>query len=101
VSPGHKVARAWRVRGPDEKLAVGTNCLKAMMLDHNGPSGHEAYDERGERRASDVNDVGFSNEAAKLDEVRLPDRAEWKSMIVVMPCRSLSDEGDFELRCPS
>jgi hypothetical protein len=97
----HEVAGARHARGLDQKLTIGANGLKSVVFDDEGLARRKAKDEGCHRRASDVDNIGIPNQVPELNEARLPDRAEWKRSVVVIPRRSLRDEGDFELRRPT
>jgi hypothetical protein len=92
----HKMTGTWRARGLDEELPVGTNRLKAVMLNDQPSAGKAAQDERNESGTSHMQDIGLSNEPPKLKEARLTDYRKGKFTIVRASSRSLCDQGDFE-----
>jgi hypothetical protein len=98
MAAGHEVAGAGHAGRLDEKLAVGANGLKAVMLDNERLSRHEAQNERRERRASGMDDVRLTNELPDLNEAWMANRKEWICAVVEIPGRSLRDKGNFELR---
>ncbi len=100
MATGHEVAGARRAGRLYEKLAVGTNGLKAVMLDYERFSRQKAKEERRERRPGDVNDICFSNELPELDEARLANRLKWICAVVEIPRWSLRHQRDFELPRP-
>jgi hypothetical protein len=97
MAAGHEVAGARHTGRLNEKLAVGANRLKTVMFDDKGFPPQEAKDERRERRAGNVNDIGFSKELPEWKEAWLANHAEWICAVVEIPRRSLRHQRNFEL----
>jgi hypothetical protein len=70
------------------------------MLHNEGLACQQAKDKGRQRRAGDVNDIGFSNELPELDEAWLANRAEWIYAVVVIPRWSSRHQRNFELQRP-
>ena len=82
-------------------MAIGANGLKSVVLDNKGLACHQAKNEGCQCRAGDVDNIGIPNQVPELNEVRLPNRPEWKCRVVIISRRSLRDEGNLELLRPT
>jgi len=91
------VARARLAGWLDEKLTVGANCLKSVMLDDEWLACCQAQNHGSERGPCNVDDFGFLNESPKPHEAWLADDAKWKGTVLGVPNWSLRDERDFKL----
>jgi hypothetical protein len=95
----HEVAWAWRTRGLNQKLTVGTNRLKAMVLDDYRFVLKQAQEQGCECGTCDMHDIGAPDEPPKGNKTRSARHAKPERGIVEIARRSLCYEGDFELRC--
>src|SRR5215467_2711007 len=80
-----------------EQQAVGANGLVAVVLDEERLAREARQEERSERGAGDMDDVGGANEAPELKQARAADDAKRERAVVVMAGGSLRHESEVEL----
>jgi hypothetical protein len=95
----HEVAWAWRARGLNQKLTVGTDRLKAMVLDDYRFALKQAQEQGCESGTCDMHDIGAPDKPPKGNKTRSARHAKREHGIVEIARRSLCYERDFELRC--
>ena len=98
MAPGHEVAGTGRACGLDEKLAVGTNRLKAVVLDDQRLAPEQCEIQGRDRRPGKMDNVGVSNELQEMQKSRFANYAKWLRTIFKASSGSLRGERDFELR---
>src|SRR6267142_1528544 len=84
LAAGHEVAGARCAGRFDEKLAVGTNRLKPVMLDNKRFSRQQAQNKGCDRRTGNVHDVTRANELPELKETGCADRSKCICTVVVV-----------------
>ncbi len=94
----HKVSRTWRRSRLDQKLAVRANRLKPVMLNNDWLAAKKAENDRRQRRARHMNDIGSSDQIPKLNDTWLTDNTKRQRPIVKFPRGRLRSESDLEFR---